>query len=456
MSSVSLFQNFLARVHSSGFQRYLANTSWLMLGRIFQMVITFCVGIFVARYLRPERFGLLNYAMSFVALFTIFATLGLDRIAVRELVEKPSDREIILGSVFWTKLCGALFVFVIVGVLLPFMDIDKLSSLLILIIAAGLIFQPFLVIDIYFQSQVLSKYVVFAQTTQLAISALAKLLLIFLKAPLIWFAIVIMADSILLAIALFCFFRFFRPHAKDAFSIWHFDFRTATGLLKDSWPLILSGFVVTLYMKVDQVMIKEMLDAKSVGLYAVTVRLSESWFFIPGLILQSLFPGIIALKNRNKEIFELRLQQLHDFLSSFAIVIAIATSSFASTIIGYLFGAEYLAASTILSIHIWGGVIVFPGNIRAHMVIIENKQYVALIWRSMGALINVAMNFFLIPVYGPVGAAWATLAAYFFPVVIVAFFDPTVKQSVVMSFKSYLLPFRLLIYGRRLYSINAI
>lgn len=76
-----------------GFRRYFANTSWLFAEKILRMVVGLFVGVWVARYLGPERFGLLSYAQSFVGLFSAFATLGLDEIVVRELVKDESKRD---------------------------------------------------------------------------------------------------------------------------------------------------------------------------------------------------------------------------------------------------------------------------------------------------------------------------------------------------------------------------
>ena len=96
-------RNFFAR---PGFRKYFANTSWLLGERILRMAISLFVGIYVARYLGPERFGLLSYALSFVWLFSSLASFGLDDILVRELVQRPEQRNNLLGTVFWLKVCG--------------------------------------------------------------------------------------------------------------------------------------------------------------------------------------------------------------------------------------------------------------------------------------------------------------------------------------------------------------
>ncbi|MBW2219572.1 MAG: flippase [Deltaproteobacteria bacterium] len=416
--------------------------------RLLAMVVTLFVGIYVARYLGPQRFGILSYAISFVGIFSVIATLGLDQIAVREFINEPVKRESILGTLFWLKLSGAFVVLGLILFALLFTNNDALTELLIFIIAASLIFQSFNVIDFYFQSQVLSKYIVFAQVFQLVLSSIAKISLVLLNGDLLWFGIVILCDGIIFSAGLLYFFHL---RHKGIILRWKFDIIFAKRLLMESWPLALSGLAVTVYMKIDQIMIKEMLNTEAVGLYAAAVRLSEVWYFFPGIIMKSLFPAIISIKNTHDKVYRIRLQQLHDMLFSVALVIALLVFFFSQHIIVFLFGEQFLGASSLLAVHIWAGILVFPGNVRAHLIIIENKQIVALIFRSTGAILNIVLNYLLIPRFGAIGAAWATLASYILPICIISFFDPLIRLTLMMTLKSYLLPLRVLNYKRPLY-----
>ena len=427
---------------------YFANTTWLMTGRLVTMAVTLVVGIYIARYLGPQQYGLLSYAVSFVALFSIFSTLGLDQIVVKELISSPNSTPSVLGTVFRLKLGGAVTVILLLSTILLVSGESPETKLLILIISTGLIFQSFSVIDFYFQSRVLSKYVVIAHVVQVLFSAILKLSLIALKANLIFFAIAILIDSLLVAIGLIYFYT---HHNKKSIPAWNFDRTLAWELLRKSWPLALSGLVVTIYMKIDQVMLKELLNPEAVGRYAVAARISEIWYFIPGLIVQSLFPAIISLKSSKSEHYKRSLQQLHDFLSMAALIIAIPVCLFAESLIEFLYGSSFSDAGLILSIHIWAGLLVFPGNIRAHLIVLEDQQLIALVFRSIGAVLNIVLNFLLIPRYGAVGAAWATLASYIFPVLLVCPVNSLIRSTVAMTIKSYAFPIRLLLYRTSLY-----
>ena len=146
----------------SEFRKYFSNTAWIMAERFIRLFVVLLVGIYVARYLGPKRLGILNYAISFVGLFSELATLGLDRIVVREIVRDESRGAVILGTVFWLRLMGALLILSIIMGVLFFLPDDPLTKLIVLIVALSMIFQAFSIIDFYFQAKVLSKYVVFA------------------------------------------------------------------------------------------------------------------------------------------------------------------------------------------------------------------------------------------------------------------------------------------------------
>lgn len=137
--------------------RYFANTSWLFAEKVLRMIVGLFVGIWVARYLGPEQFGLFSYAQSFVALFAAIATLGLDGIVVRELVKDENRRDELIGTSFWLKLMGAIAVLLLLAIAINFTSNDHYTNVLVFIIASATIFQAFNVVDFYFQAQVLSK-----------------------------------------------------------------------------------------------------------------------------------------------------------------------------------------------------------------------------------------------------------------------------------------------------------
>jgi O-antigen/teichoic acid export membrane protein len=427
-----VLKKIIALRKQSNFRKYFANTSWILGERISRMGVSLFVGIYVARYLGPERFGLLSYASSFVGIFVALATLGLDEVVVRELVKTPEQRERILGTSFLLKLVGTLLMWAAILVAIPFTENDSQTNILIIIIAFGVLFQAFNVIDLSFQADVKSKYVVHAQFVQLIISSIVKIILVFNEAPLIWFASVFFLDAIVLALGLV----FTYLHNSNKIFSWKWSYETSKNLLHDSWPLIFAGIVVSVYMKIDQLMIKEMLGAKEVGLYAAAVKLSEAWYFIPMAIASSLYPAIINARIFQKEVYYQKIQNLFDLMVWIAVSIALPTTFLSTLIVEFLYGKEYLGSSSVLIIHIWTGVFVFLGVASSKYLLAENFIKKTFYRTFIGALLNIIMNYYLIRIIGIEGAAISTLFSHFFAAYLYDFFDKDLRNMFIFKTKS--------------------
>jgi O-antigen/teichoic acid export membrane protein len=420
-----------------GFMKYFKNTSWLFGEKILRMVVGLFVGIWVARYLGPEQFGLFSYAQSFVGLFTAIATLGLDSIVVRELVKDESRRDELIGTAFWLKLMGAFLVLAVLALAVNFTSNDTYTNSLVFIIASATIFQSFNVIDFYFQSKVLSRYVVFANIISLFLSSIAKIVLILYNAPLIAFAWIILFDSFILACGFIYFY--FKNHLANRLEIFKFNKVSAIALLRDSWPLILSGMVIAIYMKIDQVMIKEMMNAEAVGQYAAAVRLSEAWYFIPMVVASSLFPAIINAKKVSEELYYARLQKLYDMMVWMAIAIALPMTFLSDWVVNLLYGEQYNQAGSVLMIHIWAGVFVFFASAWSKHMLANNNQKIFIKFDLLSTFFNILLNLILIPNLGIVGAALATACSIPMTYLVFFFFYKDQKLTIIFFIKAVLL-----------------
>jgi O-antigen/teichoic acid export membrane protein len=432
-----LKQKFLALKNHAGFMRYFKNSSWMLGEQMLRMVAGLLVGIWVARYLGPEQFGIFSYVLAFTALFSSIAKLGLDGIMVRELVNHPDRQDVYLGTAFWMKVLGAFLVMALIALVLPWTSNDSTTTLYIFIIASGLVFQSFEVVDFYFQSQVLAKFVSICKVIQLTLSSLLKIYLVLTGSELIWFIWVILFDQITLSVTLFFAYRY---QQVKLLPLSQFDFLVAKSLLKDSWPLILSGIVVMIYMRIDQIMIKEMLGEYEVGIYSAAVRLSEVWYFIPILVTSSLFPAIVNAKKISEALYLQRLQRLYTFMIWMAISIAIPMTFLSDWLIVLLYGEAYRAAGQVLEIHIWAGVFVFLGVGFGRYLITENMTKIYFYRTATGAFLNIILNYFLIPFYGISGAAISTLLAQAITNYVYDIFNKELHQQLKLKTKAITSP----------------
>jgi len=416
-------------------QKTISNTGWLFADKIVRMGVGLFVTIIVARYLGPKEFGIYNYALAFVALFSTIATLGLDGIVVRNVIKDPSCKEETLGSAFVMRLVGGIVTILLTsGTIFLLRPDDSLTQWMVEIIALGTIFQAFDTIDFWFQSQIQSKYTVYAKNIAFLSISLAKVVLVIIKAPLIDFAWAGLLEIVLGSIGLVITYR------MKGFSLfnWSIKLSRAQSLLKDSWPLILSGIVIMVYMRIDQIMIGEMLGDDDVGIYSAAVRLSEVCYFIPTAIVTSVFPSIIEARKNDLRLYIDRLQKLYVIMTLIAFSIALPTTFLSKKIIIFLYGNNFNQAITVLAIHIWASVFVFLGVASGQFLLAENYTKIAFYRTLAGAFANILLNYIMIPIYGVNGAALTTLVSYFIATFSLIFIRKTREQSLLM-FKSILL-----------------
>lgn len=417
----------------AGFMRYFRNTSWMLGEQVLRMIAGVLVGIWVARYLGPEQFGIFSYAISFVALFGSVAKLGLDSIVVRDLVIEPEKRDIYLGTAFWLKFAAGIFTLGLVALATLLTSNNATTNSYIIIIASGMIFQAFEVVDFYFQSKVLSKFVSICKVTQLLLSSLIKVCFVLTGADLFWFFVVSVFDQMTLAVTLAVAYRY--QHIGSFYR--YFSWLAARDLLRNSWPLVLSGIVVMVYMRIDQVMIKEMLGAKEVGIYSAAVRLSEAWYFIPVLICNSLFPAIISAKKISEELYYARLQRLYIFMVWVAVAIALPLSFLSDWVVVFLYGEQYREAGNVLIIHIWAGVFVFLGVSFSKYLTAENMVIESFQRTLVGAISNILLCYTLIPNFGILGSAVALLASQIITNFAYDFFNATLRKSLFLKLNAF-------------------
>jgi O-antigen/teichoic acid export membrane protein len=388
------------------FRRYFKNTSWLVFDKGLALVINFLVAVYVTRYLGPSNYGLLSYAISFVAIFAVIAPLGLDLILIRNLVRFPDRKPSLMGTAFGLKILGSLAALGAVMTVLHFSDNDASTKTLVSVVAAGILFQPLTVIDAYFQSKILSKYTVYVRLSQTIISGLLKCYFVATSAPLLWFAVVVFVENFVLGLGLF----FVYLRRRYSVSSWRFDSRLARELLRSSFPLLISGIAISIYMRIDQLMIKGMIGTHELGNYAVAVGLCEIGYYVPAAIVSTLFPTILSFKDDPKA-YSYNLQRFYDLMT----VLALATAGFlffaGDKVILLLYGHEFDQAAAVIKIYSWTVIPVFLAMGSVNWFLTDNLEKYILYRTLMGAAVNIVLNLFLIPAHGIAGAAVATLAA---------------------------------------------
>ena len=413
--------------------KYFKNTGMLFLGRVGSLLIKMIVGIQVANYLLPDKNGILSGATVYIYFFSAIASLGLDQYIVKELHAFPESRDKILGTSFLMKLMAGFACIPLIWAAFHIYPATGTPYSYVFILSFIGVIQPFTVIDSYFQSEVQSKYIMQVQIAANLVSAAIKLLLIFNKMPLEYFVYAYAFDFLMISTG---YFFTYNRKGRNLYR-WTYDSALAKKLIAFSWPLIISGIMVALYMKIDALMLQDMKSTKEAGAYQTVSSLSEAWNFVPSVIVTSLFPAILNARRDDVARYNRRIQNLYDLMVYLSLPVAIVVT-FTSPLIYKLFKPAYAYAAPVLSVHIWSGVFVFLGAANSQYLIAENYNRLTFIRTGFGALVNIGLYLILIPKMGMMGAAIATLAAYasaaFFVLTI-----PKVNKQGVMMLKSLFL-----------------
>jgi O-antigen/teichoic acid export membrane protein len=421
---------------SENFIKYFKNTFWLLFEKVFVLGFAFIVGIFVARYLGPHELGLLDYARSIAVFFISFASLNVEQFLVKDLVEGKRKEETYMGTYLVLRIAGSLIslAFLCFLYLLGLFD-DNLTFYLVILIASSSVFSSFDVLKSYYQSKLRSQKIVIASLLQIAVSTILKIYFIAFEYSILFFALVYLLETIAMAIGLIY------AYGKDNKGIrsWTYDHGIAKEILMKCWPMVISGLLIIIYMRVDQIMLKWLLNTESVGLYSAAVRLSELWIFIGVAISSSYFPALIEAKSIDSKLYFHRLQNLLTLVVLIALLIIIPVSLFSSQIVVFLYGNIYAPSGNVLSIHAWSLLFIFMGQVGSRWLINESLQKLNLIRTVGGLVINVVLNLIFIPKFGIEGAAFTTLVSQLYASYLGNLFNRNSRQLFVVQTKALFL-----------------
>lgn len=400
------------------------------------------VGVWIARYLGPEQYGLLSFAVAFVGLFSVIAGLGLQGIVVRDIVQTPTRTSETLGTALALELLAGLvaFAFVIIAVIYLRGE-DTFAKVIVVILGSTLIVKAGEVPKYWFLSRVLSKYTVWAENTVFLVIAAVKLNMILTGATLIAFVWVAVIEAVVVAFALFAMYAWKAGRLRA----WTFSVVRAKDLLQNSWPLVLSGVAVVVYMKIDQIMLGQMSGDEAVGVYSAAARLSEVWYFIAVAIATSVFPALAQSKKRSETLYNRNLQKLYDLMVILALAVTVPLTLVSEQLVILLYGPTYASAGGILAVHIWAAVFVYLGKASSQWFFVENRQILIFQRSIVGAVANVVLNLWWIPPFGPIGAAYATVVSYAFVSVLYDAIQKETRPMFMMKLKAFNL-FRYLRY----------
>ena len=386
---------------------------WDIGGKVFQMILTLIVGMLTARYLGPSNYGIIGETASYVSFFSVICQLGFTSTAVKEIMDHKENQGEILGTTIFFRICTSLISSVaITGLLYIIKDGDKVIVWVAFLQSLSLIFQSFDMIHYWYQSRLETEVSVKIQSLAYVVMAVYKIAILALGKSVEWFAFSTALEAAVVGIALVWVYRR-GEGAKLSISL-----LAGKEILKRSYHFILSGLMVTIYSQMDKIMLGEMLSETAVGFYTAATKVSTMWGFILTALINSSRPVIISGKSKSHELYIKQNKRLYAAIIWIGIVAGLGISIFGKWIILLLYGREYLPATSSLQISAWYTMFAMLGTARGIWIVCEDKSRYVKYYLGIGAVINVLLNYLLIPQFGPGGAAAATLATQIFTAVL--------------------------------------
>ncbi len=411
------------------------NASWIIAGKLAQMLISMVVGLLTARYLGPDRYGTINYANSYIAFFTAICTLGINSILVKEILEKPNEQGEIIGTTLVLRFFSSVLSIVTIFAIVSVVDKDEPTTILVVLLCSlRLFFEIFDTFDYWFQARLQSKVPAVAKTMAILVVSLYKVLILILKKNILWFAIATSIDYVVYAIVLIFAYR-----KNDGQSL-VYSGKRALQLLMRSYHFMLSGIAIAIYGYIDRLMIKQLLKNQDVGLYSAATNVSMMWTFILLAIIDSMRPTIMLLYEKNREQFYRRLTQLYSIIIYLSAFVSFFFFIFGYQIIDLLYGEKFISAASTLRIVTWSTAFAYLGVARNIWIICENKQKYLLKLYVLSAIVNIFFNYYLIPRCGIEGAAWTAVITQVSSSVVIPLFYKDLRANTIFIFKAFLLP----------------
>lgn len=389
-------------------RRIVANTGWLLFDKLLRLVLWLVVGAWVARYLGPNDFGELAYVLATMAFFQIACALGADQIVVRDIAHHPENASVLLGTLLAMRTAAGLVGWIVaVAITALFSGGDEKAVALVALAGGSLVFLAGDTVDLWFQSQTQSRRTVLAKLGAVLLSNGCKVALILIRAPVAAFAIMVALEAAAGAAGLALVYRRFRTLEP-----WRAVAAQARQLLRQSYPFLLSGLSITVYMRIDQIMIKNMLGQRQLGIYAAALSISQLWHIIPTTVSISVAPDIARRKLQGQLEYERALLLLFRISGAAALCIAAMCALGAPILVKLLYGSQYTQAAPILAIHALSNFFVFQGVVAALWLTNEGAGHLYLMKTVLGGFTAVVANLLLLPRFGITGAAVGALFSF--------------------------------------------
>ncbi len=412
--------------------KVLKNAGWIVGCKVVKAILMLIVTAITARYLGKEKYGLITYASGLCAFVVPIMQLGLNSTFVHEITNRPGQDGKVVGTIIGMSMTSAIFCILgIVSFSMIATAGQRETILVCSIYSVMLFFNAMEMIQYWFQAKLMAKFSAFAMMVAYAGVSVFQILLVIFKADVYLFAISYSLDFFLIAMILIVVFK------KKSGQKLSFSFSLAKRLLSVSKFYIIANLMQTVYAHTDVVMLNFMAGSAETGIYGAAWTCANMFNFVFAAIIDSMRPTIYEGKNINQQTFDSRTIELFSILFYFSLTVALMVTLFSPLIVKIMYGADYVEAVDVLRMSVWMTTFSYVGTARSAWMLAENKHQYLWITNLVGVILNVIVNYLLIPIIGAMGAAIASVATQFISNVLINFIISPMRPCGVLMLKSF-------------------
>jgi O-antigen/teichoic acid export membrane protein len=401
------------------------NSAFILAEKAMKMGSYLLAGIVIARSVGAEVFGVYSSLLSLNVILSAIAAVGLNSVLVREYITSKITKSTgtVLTNAFIIRLIASLilallsvpFAILVVGV-----DV-KLAACSALIIMTSIV----AVIDLYFESSLRNYVVARYRIVGYTLGIFLKIY-VAVNYDSAYFLILAHLCEMLAILALSLWSL--KSDSKKVLQLSRYNGVYAKRLLSLGFPLLLSAVAGIIYMKVDQLFVVYFLGKESAGLYAAPVRLCEGLFIFSAIVVPSFFPNLVNMYANNVEQFHKLMRVMFFSLAGFGILVAVCVVAYSEEIILLVYGKEYISASIVLFWYACSVPLIYIGELFSRWLVISDNTYLSIQRHLVGLIINLLLNYLLIPHFGIEGAAVASFVAYCGSIFLFSILSPRARK----------------------------
>ncbi|MFH1346854.1 MAG: flippase [Spirochaetota bacterium] len=416
-------------------QTVVKNIAWLGISQLAGRLIRGLFIIFAARLLGATEYGVFSYALGLAGFFTLFADIGVNSILTKEISHKPEKASQYFATSFWIKIVLLIFTTLLLVFVAPYFSKIESAKTLLYFVALLTIFDNIReFVNASFRAKEKMEFEALVNVLMnVAIAVIGAIVLFFSQTARAITISYVGSAGVGFLVAAFIAREEFRKIISA------FDKNLIKPIISLALPIAIAGFLGVFMLNIDIVMLGWFRPAQEIGFYSAGQRIVQLLYMIPAIIASALFPALSrAAGNKENQKVALIMEKGMASIYTLAFPLVIGGIILAKPLMNFLYGNEYLPGVLTFQILLITILVIFPQTLLGNMVLAYDKQKKFAIFIAFASIGNIVFNYLLIPKFGIVGSAAATVIVQI------------IYSGLVWNMAKKINPFKTIIYLKKL------